>query len=286
MDNTLAHWGLSGETVVLVKKSAHSSSWNIGKKYVLQQRLPPDKNKQLRNIRLANLLTENYIPSIAYVKTITGDWTTPDGAYCLMVRIIGEHPNFYESPEAACELGRGLARLHTALLKIEPLTEYNDNDFILEWENYIKPGLVGVSHEIVEETELRFFKLYKKLPRCPIHRDVHSGNVLFHDGEISGWLDFELNRKDARVFDLAYFLSGLIVGKTDNPQMIETWKIIYRNLLTGYGEVNKLTHEETEILPFLMIVINLLFVSYMNNIGNLEERENANKLAEWIYKWL
>lgn len=280
-DSILEHWGLSGEAVEFVKKSLNSTTWYIGEKHVLRQQ--QNKEKMLRNIQLTNLLNENHVPAVKFVKTLSGEWTAPDGAYYLMERIKGEHIDFFESPEAAYELGRGLAQLHETLLKNESTLEYNDYDFVSEWENYTKPGLVGVSPVLVEETEMRIRKLSEKLPRCPIHRDVYSGNVLFHDGKISGWLDFELNRKDVRIYDLAYFLSGLIAGKIDNPQAIETWKIIKRNLLAGYGEASPLSGEETEAIPFLMIVVNLLFVTYWNNIGKPEESINAKKLAEWLF---
>jgi len=182
-----------------------------------------------------------------------------------------------------CELGRGLAKLHLALSNIESELQCNDNDFYAEWENYIKPGLIGVSDEIIAQTEVKISALYEKLPRCPIHRDVHSQNVLFHNGKISGWLDFELNRRDARIFDIAYLLAGLLAGRTEDVGKLGIWKTIYRNLLEGYNEITCLMENEISALPDLMIAIELLFVTYWAGEGNDSGRDEANKLAEWLF---
>jgi len=282
MDNILQHWNVSGEPVTLIYKSAHNSTWNIGDKYILKNN--PNAEQLSRNIHLANLLAAQNIPAVTYIKTINGEWTAPDKTYCLMEKIKGEHIDFYASPEIIRELGRGLARLHTALSEIEPELQCHDNNFLVEWRDYIKPGLVGVSDSLAEQTENRLFSLYGKLPRGPIHRDVHSQNVLFCDGKITGWLDFDLNRKDVRVFDLAYLLAGLLVGRIDDSQKIKEWKNIYRELLTGYDEVNTLTADERKALPILMIAIELLFVTYFGSMGKDEERDKANALAEWLHK--
>jgi Ser/Thr protein kinase RdoA (MazF antagonist) len=270
MKKILENWGLSEESVELIQTSLHNSTWNIGGKYILQQHSGSNKEHMHRMVHLANMLIAQGIPAIEFIKT--------DNEYSLTKKIEGEHIDFYASPDTATELGRGLAQLHNALTEIK----CDNNDFLREWKNYIKPGLVCVSQEIIEQTELKLVNLYEKLPRCPIHRDVHSNNILFRNGKISGWLDFELNRKDARVFDLAYFLAGLLVGKIENPRMIETWKTIYRNVLAGYSEVSPLSPEEIEILPFLLIAIELLFVTYWNSLENSAERDKAIELAQYL----
>ena len=279
----LTHWGLAGEAFEHIYTSAHNSSWNVGNKFILRKHHKANIDNLTRNIRLANLLLEQKIPTVAYVKTLEGEWTTSDGTYCVMAKLKGEHFDFYKYPDLAIELGKGLAQLHLALSNIENELQYNDYDFLAEWNNYIKAGLVGVSEEIIMQVETQIFSNYKDLPRTPIHRDVHSENVLFCDGKISGWLDFDLSRKDARIFDLAYFLAGLLVGHINDPEKLDIWKEVYRNLLVGYNELSKLSEREIQILPNLMIAIELLFVTYWNSENNEVERDKANELAAWLY---
>jgi len=277
-------WGLEGESLEHIHTSKHNSSWNIGNKFVLRQQHEPNMEKLTQNIHLANLLKAENIPAVIYVKTTLGELATPNGEYCLMEKLSGEHLDFYDSPASMIELGRGLARLHLALSKVEPDLRYKDYDFLSEWNNYIKTGLTGISDEIVNRLEATLFTNYEKLLRTPIHRDVHSQNVLFHDGKLSGWLDFDLTRKDARIFDLAYLLAGLLVGQMNNPEKLNIWKIIYRNLIDGYKEISILNDEEISSLPCLMIAIELLFVTYWNSMGNDKEREKARELAIWLHE--
>jgi len=280
----LKQWGISGEDIKHIYTSAHNSSWNVGGKYVLQQHFKPNIEFQSRKIRLVSLLAKERIPTVVYLKTIKGDWTAPEGAYTLAEMLEGEHIDFFEAPELMCELGRGLAQLHLAFSKLESDLQCKDNDFYAEWENYIKPGLVGVSNEIIEQTEAKLSAVYRNLPRCPIHRDVHEENILFHNDKISGWLDFDLSRRDIRIFDMAYLLAGLLVGNIGDSTKLKTWKTIYRNLLDGYSEINRLTEDEISVLPDLMIAIELLFVTYWNDMGDEAEHKKANELAEWLFK--
>jgi len=281
--NALKYWNLESESVEHIYTSVHNSSWKIGDKYVLQQQLKPNAERLSGKIHLANLLAKESIPTVKYIKTTSGEWTSPDGAYSLMEKLKGEHIDFYESPEMMHELGCGLAQLHLVLSKVESELQFSDYDFLAEWNSYTKSGLVGVSDEILERVEEKILEIYWNLPRSPIHRDVHSENVLFEDEKISGWLDFDLNRKDARIFDIAYILAGLLVGRINDPAMLEIWGIIRNNLLDGYNEVSQLTTEEIEVLPFLLIVIELLFVTYFNNMDNPTGRDDAHALAMWLW---
>ena len=121
------------------------------------------------------------------------------------------------------------------------------------------------------------------MPRQLIHRDVHAHNVLFDDGRLSGWLDFDIGQKNVRIFDLAYLLSGLLIGNMDTPEKVELWHTIYNSLVHGYCEVNPLSDDEIDALPVLMIVIEFLFVWFWDERGNAEQRKVAREVAGWLY---
>ena len=281
MDDVLKHWGLSKVTITELHKSAHNSTWDVGGKYVLKHN--PDTKQLDHAIYLANRLLSEGVPLAAYIKTLNGEYTTPDGAYCLMEKLKGAHVVFYDNPRAIQELGRGLARLHAALSNIEPEIQCNDSNLLDDWYSWIKPKLVDVNDEVIEQTEARLNDLYKQLPRQLIHRDVHSHNVLFDNGVISGWLDFDLNQVNIRIFDLAYLLAGLLIGKTGTSTDVESWKTLYRDLLMGYNKINKLTDVEVEMLPVMMTAIELLFVAHWNINNNDREAKQAAALAEFLY---
>ena len=284
MDSVLKYWGLCGRDAAQIPsalESPKSAVWDVGDEYVLKYN--PNTDELSHSIKLAGLLSAHAIPIAAYKKTTDGLWTSPDGAYCLMKKLKGVHIDFFIQTNVMKNLGKELAKLHIALADIEPHTKCHDNDFVAEWKNYIKPGLANTGDEIVDFIETRFFELYKKLPRQLIHRDVHANNILFWDGEVSGWLDFDISQRNVRIFDLAYLLGGLICGKTNDPAMVEIWQTLYRDLLTGYNSISPLSGVETEALPFMMIAIQLLFVAFWNGQGNAEQGYDAAKLAQWLY---
>ena len=280
MNDILKNWGLSGEKITQID-TIHKSSWNIRDSIL---KYNPNIAELSQCIKLSNLLSLYKIPLAEYIKTADGNWTTPDGKYCLMKKLNGNHIDFYEHPEMINVLGQELAKLHGAFLKIESEAECKDSNYIEDWQNYIKPGLVNVSNDIINFIEDIFFNLYKDLPKQLIHRDVHSQNVLFDNGKLSGWLDFDISCRNVRIFDMAYLLAGLLVGKTNSPVKIKIWNKLYHELLLGYESVNSLSDTEKEALPYMMMAIELLFVTFWNNYGNIEQRDEAIIVVEWLYE--
>jgi Ser/Thr protein kinase RdoA (MazF antagonist) len=254
--------------------------WNVGGRYILKYNVNKDELK--KSIKLSQLLTGEGIPVSRYIPATNGAYTDPDGEYCLMEKLAGEHADFYDSPTLAAELGRELARLHAALARIEPEIECVDYNSVEEWNNYIKPNLAHVDEGLIMRVEAKLLELYPKLPRQLIHRDVHLGNVLFVDGRLSGWLDFDLGQRNARIFDIAYLLSGLLAGRLYESDKINIWRGIYRDMLNGYNEINFVTDTEYAALPVIIAYVNLLFTVFMQEHNDLKQSGDALKLAKWI----
>lgn len=75
---------------------------------------------------------------------------------------------------------------------------------------------------------------YDMLPRQLIHRDVHFGNFLFDHGEFSGYIDFDLSQKNIRIFDICYFLTGLLSSQIGSGLDTEEWLRIVKDAAAGY----------------------------------------------------
>lgn len=281
MKTVLALWGLQHETATPLE-TVSGSAWRIGERHILKYN--PDARQLARSIRAAGLLAAKGIPVAKYLETVNGERTAQDGTYCVMERINGIHIDLLH-PDTAFGLGRGLAQLHLALASIGPELGCTDNDFSEEWQGHIKPGLADVPKKIVSEIENRLLPLYKKLPRQAIHRDVHLHNVLFDNKSISGWLDFDLTRRDVRIFDLAYLFTSLLGGKADSPSAFngKQWKALTASLLSGYETDIPLTADEHEALPALMVAICLLFAAFYGKSGNIKGKNEAVRKAEWLY---
>lgn len=282
LDTILQHWGLVGASVIPIANNDHNptSTWDINGKFVLKRNHSTDE--LMRNHQMSELLAAQGIPIATYVPTKAGQITSPDGLYSLSVKLPGACISIYEQPELAPVLGRALAHLHQALKTIESeVTLCYDNDLISEWNDYIKPGLNGaVSDDLIAFVETRFLALYPKLPRQIIHRDAHLQNMLFYRGQLSGWFDFDLSRRDVRLFDLVYMMSSF---QPTALSRIEDWKIICQAILSGYEEVQSLSAAEHEALVVLMLVNGLLFVSFWGYENNLPKRHESIDLVEWIW---
>lgn len=69
-----------------------------------------------------------------------------------------------------------------------------------------------------------------------IHRDVHFGNFLFDQGIFSGYTDFDLSQRNIRIYDIAYFLLGLLADKEYTKLSEQNWLIIVHETIRGYEE--------------------------------------------------
>jgi len=291
MENILKHWNLTHMTVTPIV-AARVSTWDIGGEFVLKQHEGTEEID--RSLMLSMLLAAEGIPVVTYHPTTEGMMTFYDGQhyYSLMTKLPGSRLDLYEQPDLASEMGRALSRLHIALARIEPkITACSDNDLVAEWHNYIKPGLDGmIPMEQVMRIEALLCELYPKLPRQIIHRDAHMGNVLFDNGQVSGWFDFDISRKDVRLFDLIYLLSYLMPTHLTphTPERVAIWRSLCDDIIAGYQSIQPLTSVEHDALPMLMMVDGLLFVSFLGYRKEFEKQKATLMGVEWLfgeYEW-
>ena len=85
----------------------------------------------------------------------------------------------------------------------------------------------------------------KDLPKGIIHADLFPDNILFHEGQISGVIDFSFSCNDFLSYDLSICINAWCFkdGEFDIS--------LSRNLLKGYQKERKLSNEEIEKLPIL-----------------------------------
>lgn len=126
--------------------------------------------------------------------------------------------------------------------------------------------------------------LYANLPVQLIHRDVHFGNFLFSKGEFSGYIDFDLSQKNIRIFDLCYFMLGLLSEEEKMNISENEWFEILKNVFLGYEQKIKLTKEEKEAVPLVMKSIELLFAAWFIRQEDIRCVENAMEIYGFVDK--
>jgi len=286
-ENILLQFGVIDTSAIT---QVYKSAWNIGDEYVLKSNA--NLNELIKSIRLAELLFSENIPVIEYIGAINGEQYVfaEDKYWCLMKRIKGTvfDPFIGEPKSNGVILGRAVAALHKALKNIENKVELREADFCNELSSWILPeieknGLL-FTDGMVESLQNFFEHDYKKLPRQPIHRDIHTSNLLFENNVLSGYLDFDLSQRNVRIWDMVYLgCSQLIENYTDKARLI-IWRDIFSGILRGYNELLPLREEEIKAIPILFVFDEVLFTAYYLKIGQLETAKSCMEMVNWLYE--
>ena len=156
-----------------------------------------------------------------------------------------------------------------------------------EMNGWVREGLRGggwhrVSEAEYEQTVSQLADLYAELPLQLIHRDIHFGNFLFADDSFSGYIDFDLSQRNIRIFDICYFLLGLLSQQENLKITVEEWFVFLRDVIFGYEKVLELSEAEKKAMPYVMECIELLFVAYFEGINDPNYADNAREIYDFI----
>lgn len=280
----LVNWGLQDIETTQI----YDSSWRIGDDFVLK--IYTDKEALERNLTTLGTLSKMNIPVGKIVKTDSGeDYVSDENNYYFLAERLkgsnivrlGNNKNF------ARKIGGIIADLHLAFKKCEDKAVFWNNSLLEEmngWvkENFEKSGWKNISREDYEAVVSNLAELYDELPVQLIHRDVHFGNFLFADGEFSGYIDFDLSQRNIRIFDLCYFLLGLLSEREKFELTDDIWFMFVKNVFAGYESKIKLTDAEKKAVVYVMECIELLFVSYFESVNDTVCAESAFKIFGFI----
>ena len=191
--------------------------------------------------------------------------------------------------ERARQFGTAIARLHTGLRNCEPLVSAQEMDL---------PGDIARSGQVVRSTwpagqlpvepilaelEAGLASCYAGLPKQLIHRDAHPGNMLFQDGQLSGWLDFEIVQRGPRLFDLCYCSTSLLINGFNDPVKRQTWFALVSALVEGYETVSPLTPVEHRSIRVMQMAIEVIFIAFFSqNSYPVPAAQNIEALA-WLF---
>ena len=184
-------------------------------------------------------------------------------------------------------MGKIIADLHNAFLQCEQQDDFWENSLLLEMKGWIRDAFIKnewaiVSKNLYDDTLINLERLYDTLPVQLIHRDVHFGNFLFDKDSFSGYIDFDLSQRNIRIFDLCYFVLGLLSAEETIVITKEKWFDVLKKVFKGYNEVNKLLPQEISAVPYVMKSIELLFVAWFLNQNDKKCCENAVEIFSFI----
>ena len=285
MDIILRQWNIF-ETY---EEKITDTAWNVGNSYVLKEY--SDKKSLDRNIKFLKELDKNNIPIAQIVPQKDGpDYVAENGKYYLLTKKLeGKNAvSIREWDGMPFEMGKIIGKLHIAFLKINIDDEIWRNSLLDEmqgwiYDNFEKDEWQNIDKIQYETTLSNLKKYYHKLPNQLIHRDVHFGNFLFSDGKFSGYIDFDLSQTNIRIFDVCYFLLGLLVEE-ENHMSADEWRNTVKEAIAGYNSVIPLTNAEYYSIPYVMQCIEILFISYSLGENDAESLQSSKKLYNMLLR--
>jgi len=165
-----------------------------------------------------------------------------------------------------CEaVGAMLARLHLAG---RDFAMSQPNLRGLAWWNETVPVVLPhledsqrqlLQSELAHQNHIASTPAYAALPRGPVHADLFRDNVMFEDGELTGFFDFYFAGNDTWLFDLAVCLNDWAVGHGDPAIDGEHKPDLARAMLTAYQSVRPLSAAERSLMPAMLRAAGLRF---------------------------
>jgi len=280
----LKEWNMESKEV----KQIYDSAWQVGEEYVLKVYDDPDNLE--RNIRLISIFSDLGIPVGSLINTGQDRSYTKDNEnYYILTQRLKGNPIVSSSQleKLAIPMGRIIAELHKAFLECEKQEDFWENSLLQEMKGWIKDtleedGWTHVSKSLFEDTLANLEKWYDGLPVQLIHRDVHFGNFLFEGECFSGYIDFDLSQKNIRIFDLCYFLLGLLCEEEALVVTEEKWFLVLRNVFQGYTEINPVQPQEIQAVPYVMKSIEILFAAWFLGQKDMKCCEDAVNILRFV----
>ncbi len=292
----LRHWDLESEPITDIyyentgERNIHALY--IGDHYVLKFTSSFEKMKI--NITLADALENAGLCAAPPIHTKQSKPYVLDGEiyFYLTKRLPGKQSvtaDFYaeEGPALAQFIGRILGQLHEALEKLDyPVHDADLLNALSDNTLQSAAHILSLNSVLCSELLSKLQTLNTKLPRQIIHRDPNPGNIIC-DGDMWGFIDFDLSERNIRIFDPCYAATAILSEScTDGkPEQNEIWFSIYRNIFLGYDSVAALSSEEWEAVPYVLLANQLLCVTWFAQQEQYREQFEANRqMTLWLIK--
>jgi Ser/Thr protein kinase RdoA (MazF antagonist) len=175
-------------------------------------------------------------------------------AYALLP-LLPNDPQLHESPELARTIGSGLGRLDRSLAECPwEVTSFTDDPASeILGDDYAK--LPAELRDLVDPLRDQLWAAITDLPTQLTHGDCNVGNVLVHDGEVTGFIDLDHLPHSPRVRDLCYYLASRLLDQLvdGDPNAMAA---VLRHYVAGYHASHPLTaREQAAVIPLLLTAL-------------------------------
>lgn len=289
--NVLENWDIEkdlpiGDIYIMDGAKVSGNVWTVGNDYILKT---GDREKLMKNLKVSKALHKQGFASSLPVPTKTGSEYLNDKELFILTQRFKGNPlpksdRFGDKrAEFGEKYGRSIARLHKALKTIENdilPDEVNLYQNVMEWalpnvKQQNRQWNMGLDDSFFGDYIESFEKLYDKLPKQLIHRDPNPSNILFNNGEVSGFIDFDLSEVNVRLWDVCYCATGILSEGSD--EVYKKWLDILGGILHGYDYEGKLTPEEKQAVFYVICSIQMICVAYFESCDEYKELARTNR---------
>lgn len=289
IEQIISLWGIEGRQISQIYPTAWEVSTlaEINHSYVVK--IYDNKEQLERNIKILTILAKCSIPVAEVIPARTGEqYVKHENNYFLMSKKLpGSNVTDIKDLAMTFKMGRAIAQLHNAFIECEKTIDFWDNSLLKEMKGWVLETLTKNDWKIIDKEEYSktvksLEQVYDHLPNQLIHRDVHFGNFLFFEGSLSGYIDFDLSQRNIRIFDICYFLTGLLAEENDEAFTPNEWMEHVKSVITGYESINPLSAAEKEAIPCVMECIEILFAAYFISINDTKHAIDACHVLHFI----
>ena len=249
-------WLVEGPRGKVVLRRSHVSRWSASVEWELA---------------LVDFVRERRWPAPAPLRALAHEppFEHEGRLWAVLEHLPGTHPPA-DSTAMWHIYGRLMARLHRDLAGFPLDGQRPGFGKVWELDAWVAPAGAGSFNELLAQfgeeypglanavRRYRYRSLrelarlhYPDLPDYPIHGDFGPDNLLWHDGQLSGILDFDWCRRDAQACDLAAAIRwDAMTGDH------------IRALMEGYEAVRLLDETEWALLPALTRAHLLFFIAF------------------------
>lgn len=263
----LTHWGLDLPLSPVTWPGSgeiSETAMYAGEDYVLKAYR--DEAACRLAIALADALDAKNIPAGTALPLPDGQTALPiAGVWMTLCRRVKGEPlkaaDLISCPEEGRRIGAALANLHQATAALgdgwaddEPWAEHLLNWALPKVEGILPQDYLADFAQRVEAT--------RALPAALIHRDPNPSNLI-DTGDALGFVDFDLSRRFARIFDPCYTMTAVLseTFERDDLPWRENWPTLCEEILAGYDSVAPLTEAEKAAVPTIMQGNELLCIA-------------------------
>ena len=298
LKSILVNWDIDSpakiEDIYYSNEERARNCWKINSRFIIKVGTNIEGLRQ--HINISRLLVEAGLLASLPIRTkCDSDYYIEGQLYfCLMKPVAGtmmdskEIFNDENYKEKARYIGGIIAQLHRVIKDFENKIVFNcPNLFnnVSEWAMPIIKDSLEIPYKFYDEYKTIFGQLYSKLPKQMIHRDLNLGNIIIRDEKVVGFIDFELSEKNIRIYDPCYAATAILSEIFNDTKNNEKWFDIYENIILGYDSVCKLTIEEKEALPYIILSNQMICYGYFSQLDKFEELKRINKdMTLWLYK--